>query len=60
MDARRTNFAQAFAGEKTWRSAFEFHFFEFLAAFALEFGFGKRASRAKFIYQRQKRLGKFG
>ena len=53
------NFAQTFAGEKCGLRAFEFYFFEFLAPFALKFGFGKRRLARKFIDQREKRLGKF-
>src|SRR5262249_21019751 len=53
------NFAKAFAGQKSRLRALEFYLFQFLTAFALEFGFGKRSFAREFVHKTQKRFGEF-
>ena len=54
--AAEENFAQAFAGEKTGLGAFQFYFFELLAAFAFKFGGGERGFASQFVDQLQQRF----
>src|SRR5467141_2354185 len=53
------NFAEALASKKSRLGAFEFYFFEFLAALAFEFIFRKCRIAREFIHYGEERLGKF-
>ena len=51
------HFAQALTGEEAGLRAFEFYFFEFLAALAIEFGRGEGRFASKFADELEERFG---
>src|SRR5580658_1655608 len=59
MSAKQ-NLAEPLSCQKSWLRPTQLDFFEFLAALALELGFGKRRFARKFVDHAQQRLGELG